>query len=169
MRIALHELKQAGPGASHEVTAEEDFSDLSNEVVRFDRPVSVRVRVVHAGDNMYVGATGETSVALRCDRCLGSYRQDLNFQVGEPFVDEGENSAPEGLSYRNEILDTRDLVREELLLALPVRGLCEETCRGLCPQCGHDLNAGACGCKAETWVGRWAALKQLQDDGHEPP
>lgn len=169
MRIALHELRQAGPGSSREATAEEDFSELSSEDVSFDQPVTVRVRVVHADESMYAEVSGDTTVALQCDRCLQSYRQDLHFETGEPFIEEGDEAAADGLTYRNDVLDTHDLTREELLLALPVRGLCRDNCRGLCPQCGHNLNEGACACVPQHADDRWSALQQWRDSGRERP
>ena len=54
-----------------------------------------------------------------------------------------------------------ELVTTDLLLSLPMKSLCREDCRGLCPQCGHNLNNGECGCRQETVDPRLAALKDL--------
>lgn len=50
--------------------------------------------------------------------------------------------------YREPGIELEDLLREQVLLSLPMRTLCREDCRGLCPRCGRNLNAGACGCAA---------------------
>jgi uncharacterized protein len=54
------------------------------------------------------------------------------------------------------------LIREQLLLALPMDALCREDCKGLCPSCGQDLNEKACGCKGESADPRWAKLRSLK-------
>ena len=51
--------------------------------------------------------------------------------------------------YRDETIDLGDLVREQLYLALPMKPLCAEACKGLCPQCGTNLNRGTCDCRSE--------------------
>ena len=65
--------------------------------------------------------------------------------------------------YRNETLDLGELMREQFVLALPMKPLCSQTCKGLCPHCGTNLNKGTCDCKP-TWTDpRLAALQGLLD------
>jgi len=59
-------------------------------------------------------------------------------------------------------------VREQILLALPSRRLCREECKGLCPTCGADLNAGRCDCEQREVDPRWSALAELKDKSREP-
>jgi len=53
-------------------------------------------------------------------------------------------------------------MREQFYLALPMKPLCREDCKGLCPRCGEDLNVKGCGCVIETADPRWEALKTLK-------
>jgi uncharacterized protein len=63
--------------------------------------------------------------------------------------------------YRDDQIDLSELLREQFYLALPMKPLCRDDCRGLCPECGINLNAGTCTC-APTWEDpRLAALKEL--------
>jgi len=64
--------------------------------------------------------------------------------------------------YDEPILPFEEIVREQVLIALPMKPLCREDCRGLCPQCGKELNAGSCACEHETGDPRFAALKNLR-------
>ena len=79
--------------------------------------------------------------------------------------DEGEASEPEGkdvgiAEYREDKIDLGEVVREQLYLALPMKPLCQEDCKGLCPVCGGNRNREACTCQQE-WVDpRMAALKE---------
>ncbi|MBM4129290.1 MAG: DUF177 domain-containing protein, partial [Nitrospira sp.] len=58
-------------------------------------------------------------------------------------------------------LDLLDLIKEQVMLNLPMKTLCAELCKGICPQCGADLNTGTCECEAKTIDPRLAVLKNL--------
>jgi uncharacterized protein len=62
------------------------------------------------------------------------------------------------------VIDMADDVRQTVLLAVPLKNVCREDCRGLCPQCGRNLNDGACDCKETRVDGRWDKLKELQNN-----
>ena len=72
--------------------------------------------------------------------------------------DEDEETYP----LRGELLDLQPLVRDALLLELPMAPLCRDDCRGLCPVCGADLNEGPCACDRAPADGRWAVLDVLK-------
>ncbi|MGH9188435.1 MAG: YceD family protein [Acidimicrobiales bacterium] len=97
-----------------------------------------------------------------CRRCLGPVQGMLDVEFRELF----EQSPREGESYRlgHDTVDMEPLVREALVLELPLAPVCDESCAGLCPTCGADLNKGACGCETETGDPRWAALDALRLD-----
>jgi len=64
--------------------------------------------------------------------------------------------------YHHEQIDIGEIVVEEILLAMPIRYLCEESCRGLCPQCGINLNEGSCSCQEEVEGSPFAVLKGIK-------
>jgi uncharacterized protein len=73
-------------------------------------------------------------------------------------------SADMGLAaYEGDAVDLDELVREQILLGLPSRRLCREECKGLCPKCGADLNAGDCSCEQGEADPRWSALAEWKD------
>jgi len=95
-----------------------------------------------------------------CRRCLGPVTGEVTVDFQELF----EERPREGESYRlgHDSIDMEPLVREALLLDLPLAPLCSPGCRGLCPRCGADLNLGPCGCPAPPADARWAALDVLR-------
>lgn len=103
-------------------------------------------------------ATGSVWAPFRaeCRRCLAAVYETARAEFRELF----EPRATEGETWplRHEEIDLEPLVREALLLELPLAPLCREDCRGLCPTCGADLNEGACLCAPEDRDPRWAAL-----------
>lgn len=111
------------------------------------------------------------SVDHVCDRCLDALRQDLasDFDLCYYPADALEDGGNQELGrdetevgfYEGERLGLVDVVREQILLWLPVRSLCSPECKGLCPVCGSNRNAATCECR-ETFVDpRWEALRQL--------
>ena len=82
-----------------------------------------------------------------------------------PAADEEDE---ETYPLRGELLDLQPLIRDALLLELPLAPLCSEDCQGLCPTCGADLNDGPCDCDHAPSDPRWAALDLLKDPGPTP-
>jgi len=104
-----------------------------------------------------------SQVQLECARCLKSFSQPLDFYLEAQFglsppKPQGE---PLFLIGMNGILDLTEALREQILLELPMRPLCKPKCRGLCIECGKDLNEGPCNCVQETTDPRWIGLKEL--------
>jgi uncharacterized protein len=117
---------------------------------------------------------GRLSVKLEaeCDRCLETvaFPIETDFDLFyEPMtllsaeeevkIDEGES---EIAFYEGDGLDLEDILRERVLLALPMQKICRQDCKGICPICGQNRNQVACGCQAKMVDDRWAALKNLK-------
>lgn len=101
-----------------------------------------------------------------CRRCLQPLTGDLRCEVRELYRPRRPGEAPdadeETYPLSGEQLDLRPLVRDALLLELPTAPLCRPDCRGLCQQCGADLNVAPCGCPPLSEDPRWAALDVLR-------
>jgi uncharacterized protein len=65
--------------------------------------------------------------------------------------------------FDGESIDVDEIVKEQVLLSVPIRSLCKSDCKGFCPTCGADRNAGECGCQPGEVDPRWAALKGLMN------
>jgi uncharacterized protein len=91
---------------------------------------------------------------------------DLRYLPASAMSAEGEREvAEEDLEtsyYRDDQIDLNELMREQFYLALPMKPLCREDCRGLCPQCGTNLNLGGCECDTGWHDPRLAPLKDLK-------
>jgi DUF177 domain-containing protein len=121
-----------------------------------------------------VGLAGNVSATVEfdCDRCLKpvAFAVDQSFDllyvpplgIGEEH-ELGEDDLSIGF-YQDDEIDFDDLVREQIELALPMARLCGDDCRGLCPECGANLNDAECACEAEEVDARWAALKELKSN-----
>jgi DUF177 domain-containing protein len=120
--------------------------------------------------------TGRLTAALElgCSRCLEPYRLPVDAEVDLTYVPHAANAAASGdeeveLSdddlttafYRNHVLDLAEMVREQFYLATPMRPLCRDDCRGLCPQCGTNLNVDTCQCRPQWQDPRLAGLRSF--------
>lgn len=117
--------------------------------------------------------TARTELELSCSRCLESFRMpvDATFDVRYLPATEMESAEQEReveeddletSYYRDDQIDLNELLREQFYLALPMKPLCREDCKGLCPRCGTNLNTGACDCATAWEDPRLAPLKQLK-------
>ncbi|MGH9628318.1 MAG: DUF177 domain-containing protein [Bryobacteraceae bacterium] len=107
-----------------------------------------------------------------CDSCLEPVRLNLDTPFDlfyrptafgdvpdEREIDQGES---EIAFYEGSGVELGDILREHIFLSLPMRHVCSEACRGICPQCGQNRNAGSCTCVEEVSDDRWAALGRLR-------
>lgn len=108
-----------------------------------------------------------------CRRCLKPVGGQLRCEVRELYrprpPGEPPNEDEETYPLSGEMLDLRPLVRDAVLLELPIAPLCRADCAGLCPTCGADLNEGECGCAPVSADPRWAALDVLREAGGTDP
>lgn len=126
--------------------------------------LEVTIEVDHVGSHLHLRGAATGTAQSTCHRCLERFERPvqaefaLTLQKGVTAADSEDIVAvPETLA----AYDVAPHVREAVLLEEPIRILCRSDCRGLCPQCGADLNAGACGCKPVADP-RWAALEGLR-------
>lgn len=132
---------------------------LTGEVRRIEGGYALDARLVYGGE-------------LECSRCLAAYpfQEDETFTLvlyPRPELGSEERELSRGdldASYYDEpVVPLRPIAEERVQMALPMKPLCRPDCRGLCSECGQDLNQGACECVRETMDPRWEALKALKE------
>ena len=114
-----------------------------------------------------------TSLETSCARCLEPLNQDVKREFDLLYRPQGADAGRDEMSvtdaeaeisyYEGEGLPLEDVVREQVLLAAPLKVTCREDCKGLCPHCGKNLNEGQCLCAVEEEEPRWAALKEIRN------
>jgi len=131
-----------------------------------ERPVLDLVASLTGDRGVHVRGVLETTLLLRCRRCLQDIRRGMEVGLDllfDPGVDkEGENEQVYELEAKASVLDLSPAVREQLLLEVPPYPLCAEDCAGLCPSCGIDRNEEECDCTLEEPDPRWDALRELK-------
>ena len=171
MRIEVEELTAAARPFEHTYRADE--IELEEEGARLVASAAVRGGASRKREEVRLRGLIETEVELLCDRCLAATGVPLAVEFDTSFVpQEAEAAKAENVellkedlllsAYEGGAVDLDELVREQILLALPSRHLCREDCKGLCQRCGADLNAGDCSCEQGEADPRWAALADLK-------
>ncbi len=126
------------------------------------------------GSHVFAAGQFDGHLHVACSRCVGPVRLEMHDKLRVTFMPPGEmpeEEEEEGVEVREEDLDVfqfdgetvdlEPLLREQFVLAVPFAPLCKEDCKGLCPQCGIDLNTGTCSCE-KPLDPRLAALKGLK-------
>jgi len=152
----------------------QEFSE-DRETFKVVDPVSLAFDI-HK-DQRQFRLVGQVSTVLEliCSRCLEPFTVpvdaafDLRYQPHTENAGEGEREIEEDdlttAFYENDAIDLGQLMREQLYLSLPMKPLCRDECRGLCPVCGTNLNRGTCECRRDWEDPRLAPLRALKDRG----
>ena len=160
LRLNVGFLLHQGAGTSQEfdfdLPAIQVGDDLDLSFLRGD------VRMTRTSEGLYLDGLLASAVAQECDRCLTPLNTEVIAEVGEllfypprPGTQPAENVPESG------ILDLRPLLREQFFVSLPMHTLCKADCKGLCPECGGNLNETACEHPSVNIDPRMAALKAL--------
>jgi uncharacterized protein len=137
-------------------------------------PVELAFEVNKDKNRFRLVGTVKTELELGCSRCLEPFRMPVDASFDIRYLPESEASSDpereveeedlETSYYSDDQIDLNQLLREQFYLALPMKPLCQEGCKGLCAQCGTNLNTGTCTC-APAWDDpRLAALKALKKE-----
>lgn len=170
MRIELENLK-GGKGDFARVYQPDDLNPV-DERVQLAGPASVKGKVRLSGNKVFVNGHVDARAAVECDRCL----QPVELPVSADFTldyitgTDYESSPVAELTeaemsvsvFDGRSIDVDEIVKEQILLAVPIRMLCRDDCKGICPECGIDRNTGECQCVTDDIDPRWAALRNLK-------
>jgi uncharacterized protein len=143
----------------------------AEEAYRLAAPVRMSIDVHKDDTKLRLKGFVATTLELTCSRCLEGYPVPVDATFDLMYLPHSEAPGDEDIEvtdgdantafYRDGVIDLGELVREQIYLTLPMKPLCREDCRGLCPECGTNLNAGTCAC-AHRWEDpRLAPLKSL--------
>lgn len=164
LKLDLGRLEKERVQLRQDVPATELLLDDSG--IRTRGPVRVDVEGQRAGSDVVVRGRIAATIEVACRRCLAEVVSDVAEPIALVFTatldaDEAVRHELYPLPSRARELDLSEPVREHLLLGVPQYVLCDEACKGLCPQCGTNRNHGTCECRVEERDERWAKLRDL--------
>lgn len=185
MVVTVDQIREGG--LSLDETLPESFlghalAEVKDTGFRPDGPALLHVKLQKTGSGVLLRGSTEVAVSTPCRRCLADVhlRLPISFTLnlvsraalaagaGDEDDEAAERAGTFDLDRADEELfdgktiDVDPLVREQVLLALPMQAACREDCRGLCGGCGKNLNEGPCGCAADRVDPRFAQLKNFK-------
>ncbi len=134
------------------------LSPQSIEGLELEEPVCGSIRVENLGPRFAVSGALHTRARMDCSRCAGSFVLPLSAEIDEYYADGISESANDSTGelenldtfvFFGDEIELGETIRENLLLAVPWTPLCQESCQGICPRCGTNLNERKCVCSQE--------------------
>lgn len=123
--------------------------------------VNIELRLEAVMDGVLATGTASARVSGQCVRCLEAIGESSEFDFQELYL--YSDAAEDESELEDELLDLEPVLRDAVVLALPLNPLCDPECPGLCPECGARLADDPDHTHGETMDPRWAALSQLKD------
>ncbi|WP_456431647.1 YceD family protein [Thermosulfuriphilus sp.] len=149
----------------------QDKGALLADVAKVADQIKAQIHLARIGPNVRVRGWVDTSLIVNCDRCLEPFTYEIK-ETLELIIMPPPSGGAEEVRLRKEdldvsffdgeVVDVGLVLREQILLALPMRNICRETCQGLCPVCGTNLNERQCQCEREIRHSPFAVLKKLK-------
>lgn len=141
---------------------------------RFTAPVQVEVTAFWEHDHVRVAGKVTTAVALSCSRCLSEYQTPLESGFTIIYTQARADEAPDdeevelseadlvAATYQGDEIDLDFEMAEQVMMEVPYKPLCREACKGLCTECGQDLNVAECGCSRGGINLKMSALQKIK-------
>ena len=181
LRLNIDQIPEVGLDLEGEESPK-SFPVLSEMIAagecEFTSPINTALRVIPIDDMIEVEGVLNTSVRLHCGRCLEAFETALKSRFAITYLQpeagieidtdqkEVELSVEEMnlIYFQGEEINLREAIQEQVVLAFPLKAICKTNCKGLCPNCGVNLNLGDCGCDQKPLDAKFAALKELNVD-----
>ena len=166
MDFNVAQLLKEPVGSIRQVEVSEASANLVD--IKADR-IDGRVRLMRTDLGIWAKGRFQIEVAAECSRCLEGYIQDLTMKIDEQYypvvnINSGKWNPAVSLEEGsftldiNHVLHLGEALRQGIVSTFPLKPLCNDGCRGICPQCGSDLNQMSCNCRKEYYDSRWAVL-----------
>jgi uncharacterized protein len=183
------DLSDVDPTIGFDISISRPFTDFFQTENNLEAvgDMEANLHVTVSGDDYFVSGRAAGRVKAKCGWCLKEYDEFIEAGINAPFVPKdawekaeagsrgretaeaaeevvmGDTGDSDVYYYEGNGLELYTLLRDQLLLSLPVKQVCSEECKGLCQRCGTDLNLKSCGCPVKDADNRFAVLEQLKN------
>lgn len=165
IKIDVSKLKlQPGSSETYELTKSFEPLRWAGESINFASPLEIYATATNTGNSFLVEGKVKSELLLRCSRCINEFSYKINGEFkAEFFPSPNAADSPEAdvHYYTGNLIELQDVVLESILLELPMKAVCAEDCKGLCPKCGTNLNEKQCDCSLEEIDPRLEILQKL--------
>jgi uncharacterized protein len=134
---------------------------IGNSEVKAEEKINFSGTVSKAEDIIYLNGMVDGLLALTCSRCLEGFTNPLALEINEKFSSVPNDEDDSLIFIDSDKINLTELIENNILMSLPIKKLCSEDCKGLCQNCGSNLNQGLCSCDNSDIDPRLAGLKDL--------
>ena len=132
-----------------------------NEFIQFSKPVKMHLTLKSNDDDIDLTGSIDTELLLACSRCLETFSYSIHIELNERLSKTLKSEDEDIIFIEDDRLDLNEIVENNIISILPIKRLCNKDCKGLCHQCGINLNQSTCKCEFEDIDPRLAKLKNL--------
>jgi uncharacterized protein len=142
-------LNRPGTAVSFECSKDMHEIIISGNMLEFISPLVITGKLMYTGKDFNVNGTIEVEYKTQCNRCTKDVINNLKFDFSEEFSKTLDDDHPDRYLFANNEIDLESMALDNISLMVPMKHLCDEDCKGLCPVCGSDLNDIDCSCAEE--------------------
>ncbi|MCB2358373.1 YceD family protein [Clostridium estertheticum] len=132
-----------------------------NEFIQFSKPVKMHLTLKSNDDDIDLAGSIDTELLLACSRCLETFSYLIHIELNERLSKTLKSEDEDIIFIEDDRLDLNEIVENNIISILPIKRLCNKDCKGLCHQCGINLNHNTCNCVIDDIDPRLAKLKNL--------
>ena len=151
MKIQIDRI--SSKGAAFDAVEPAEAYDITYADFAFKDPIRIAVSAQVVSGNLVVAGKLSTVVRMTCSRCLQGFSRDWT---------DASYHFDCAITNPHETIDLTESIREDIIVGLPVKPLCREDCKGLCPSCGKEWNTAPCACPSQKGDIRWLNLNKLK-------
>lgn len=165
MKIDISQISKVD-GSSLDLDLSENLEDLSSAIngVDLTKPVSFKGKLTNISGILKLDGHIHIEYSAKCSRCLKDLDSQMSIKVQDSFVNGDKLTDGDSYTYEGNRVSIDKALKDNIVLNLPVRQLCKDECRGLCSNCGSDLNVKQCECKEGQINPQMEALKNFFKD-----
>ncbi|MGL5245207.1 MAG: YceD family protein [Sarcina sp.] len=135
--------------------------EFEHETFRVLNPLEFKGEILSYDDIIIIKGKVTGKIQMECSRCLKHFSYNVHNDIDEKFTNNSNQEEDSIILVEGDELDITEIIVNNVISTLPIKKLCDENCRGLCQECGTDLNVHICNCNTQDVDIRLAKLKDL--------
>lgn len=138
--------------------------EFEGDIIKPISSCSVVGRISADSDILILNAEVKVDLEMICSRCLDTFIYPIDIDIEERFTTNSKSEDEEAIVVLDDVLDISEVVETSIISTLPIKRVCKDDCKGLCQECGCNLNFNTCSCNKEDVDIRFEALKGFFDN-----
>lgn len=138
--------------------------EFEGDIIKPISSCSVVGRISADSDILILNAEVKVDLEMICSRCLDTFIYPIDIDIEERFTTNSKSEDEEAVVVLDDVLDISEVVETSIISTLPIKRVCKDDCKGLCQECGCNLNFNTCSCNKEDVDIRFEALKGFFDN-----